>query len=105
MATRKRDEEREVMPGRGREWDVDAALAFIAGQNVDGLEERLRELAHAYHEDADLHLSFDEVQTAVGGSQAQELTREQLAHVKNCRFCKELIDTVVGSRRKARPFS
>src|SRR5690349_14607919 len=100
MATVKPDEGAATGPGRGREWDVDAAFARVAGRNVDGLKERLRELAQADREDEDHHLSFDEVQATVGSLQAQELAPERLAHVRGCRFCKELIDTVVGSEEE-----
>jgi hypothetical protein len=97
MVTQKRDEEAETLPNRSLEWDVDAAFSRIAGQNVEGLKEHLHEVAQEYREAEDLHLSFDEVQTAVGSSSAQALTQEQRAHIKNCQFCKELIDAVVGS--------
>jgi hypothetical protein len=91
-------------PGEPRAWDVDAALVRVAGANPQGFKERLRELALAYRAEEDQHLSFDEVQALATASARDTLSGKQAAHVQGCAFCRNLIDTLVGSNEERDAF-
>jgi hypothetical protein len=91
-------------PGEARPWDVDAALVRVAGGNAQGFKERLRELALAYRAEEDQHLSFDEVQALAPASVRDTLSAKQAAHVQDCAFCRNLIDTIIGSNEERDAF-
>jgi hypothetical protein len=91
-------------PGEPHAWDVDAALVRVAGANPQGFKERLRELALAYRAEEDQHLSFDEVQALATASARDTLSAKQAAHVQGCAFCRNLIDTLVGSNEERDAF-
>jgi hypothetical protein len=91
-------------PGEAHAWDVDAALERVAAGNAQDFKERLRELALAYRAEEDQHLSFDEVQALSSTSARDALSAKQAAHVHDCAFCRNLIDTLVGSNEERDTF-
>ena len=91
-------------PGESRAWDVDAALVRVAGGNAQAFKGRLRELALAYRAEEDQHLSFNEVQALATASAWDTLSAKQAAHVHDCAFCRNLIDTLVGSNEERDAF-
>lgn len=93
-----------IAPGDRRAWDVDAALARVAGRNPDPFKERLRDLAMAYRAEEDQHLSFDEVQALSREVAGEAFSAKQIAHVRDCNFCRNLIDTIVGSKEERDAF-
>jgi hypothetical protein len=93
-----------VSPGESRAWDVDAALVRVAGGNAQAFKGRLRELALAYRAEEDQHLSFNEVQALATASAWDTLSAKQAAHVHDCAFCRNLIDTLVGSNEERDAF-
>jgi hypothetical protein len=91
-------------PGEPHAWDVDAALVRVAGGNAQAFKERLRELALGYRAEEDEHLPFDEVQALATASAGEALSAKHAAHVRDCAFCRNLIDTLVGSNEERDAF-
>jgi hypothetical protein len=76
----------------GPDWDPAAALARVAGPDVQRFTERVHAAAAAYARSPDSHLTFEEVQAVANHDAAAR--SEHSAHLVACEFCRGLLDTL-----------